>query len=179
MSLLDNDIWERIFELPPNYIPPQWDSLLLDANKALPEIGPSVVLAATALEVFISHILNELPKDNIISKNLWNWVNNRENWLKEPAPIEQFDILLKSFLGVSLKDNNDLWGHFKNLKHARNSFVHEGIAKIGKKPISEEEARILIVKANEIVRFIKNELPDQLQWPEHIFSIKIEKNIKL
>ena len=178
-TVLNNDIWEKIFELPPHYTPPQWDSLLLDANEALPEIGPSVVLAATALEVFISHILNELPKDNIISKDLWKWVNNRENWLKEPAPIEQFDILLMSFLGVSLKDNNDLWGHFKNLKHARNSFVHEGIAKIGKKPITEEEARILIVKANEIVIFVKNELPEELQWPEYKFTMKVEKMMDL
>ena len=120
-----------------------------------------------------------MPKDNIISKDLWKWVNNRENWLKEPAPIEQFDILLMSFLGVSLKDNNDLWGHFKNLKHARNSFVHEGIAKIGKKPITEEEARILIVKANEIVIFVKNELPEELQWPEYKFTMKVEKMMDL
>ena len=176
-TLLDNDIWERIFELPPNYIPPQWDSLLLDANKALPEIGPSVVLAATALEVFISHILNELPKNDIISKDLWDWVNNRENWSKEPSPVEQFDILLKSFLGVSLKDNIDLWESFMNLKKARNSFVHEGIAEIGKKPITVEETQMLLVKANEIVRFIKNELPDELQWPEYKFQIQIEKNI--
>ena len=177
--VLNNDVWEKILELPPDYIPPQWDNLLLDANEALPEIGPSVVLAATALEVFISHILNELPKNSFISKDLWDWVNNRNNWSQEPTTVEQFDILLKSLLGFSLKENNDLWESFKKLKNARNSFVHEGITKIGKKPLSEEEARILLVKANEIVISIKNKLPDELQWPEYKFPIKVEKKINL
>lgn len=178
-TALNNDIWDRIFELPPNYTPPQWDSLLLDANEALPEIGPSVVLAATALEVFISHILSELPKNKIISKDLWNWVNNRYNRTQNPSTSDQFDILLKSLLGFSLKDNNDLWKSFMNLKNARNSFVHEGIAKIGKKPISEEEARTLLVKTNEIITFIKNKLPDELQWPEYKFSLKVEGKFDL
>ena len=137
-TALNNDIWERIFELPPDYIPPQWDTLLLDANETLPEIGPSVVLAETALEVFISHILNELSKNSSIPKDLWDWINDRNGRLNEPTNKEQFDILLKTLLGVSLKENNDLWESFKNLKKARNSFVHEGIAKIGQNPISEK-----------------------------------------
>ena len=178
-TALNNDIWGNIFELQPDYIPPQWDSLLLDANEALPEIGPCVVLTLTALEVFISHVLNELPKNNIISNDLWNWVNNRNTRLQEPSTVEQYDILLGSLLGFSLKDNSDLWESFKNLKNARNSFVHEGVAKIGKKPITEEEAWKLLGKANEIVKFIKNELPDELQWPEYNFSIKIDAKTKM
>jgi hypothetical protein len=178
-TALNNDIWERIFELPPDYIPPQWDNLLLDANEALPEIGPSVVLAATALEVFISHILNELSKNSSIPKDLWNWVNNRNWWLQKPGTEEQFDILLKTLLGISLKENNDLWKSFKNLKDARNSFVHDGIAKIGKNPISEGEARKLLVKANEIVIFIKNKLPEELRWPEYKHSINVEAKKKI
>lgn len=178
-TALNNDIWERIFELPPDYIPPQWDNLLLDANEALPEIGPSVVLAETALEVFISHILNELSKNSSIPKDLWNWVNNRNWWLQKPTTEEQFDILLKTLLGISLKENNDLWKSFKNLKNARNSFVHEGIAKVGQHPISEGEARELLVKANEIVLFIKNKLPEELRWPEYKHSINVEAKKKI
>ena len=162
-TALNNDIWERIFELPPDYIPPQWDTLLLDANETLPEIGPSVVLAETALEVFISHILNELSKNSSIPKDMWDWINDRNGRLNEPTNKEQFDILLKTLLGVSLKENNDLWESFTKLKKARNSFVHEGIAKIGQNPISEGEARELLVKANGIVIFIKNKLPEDLR----------------
>jgi len=178
-TALNNDVWERIFELPPDYIPPQWDNLLLDANEALPEIGPSVVLAATALEVFISHILNELSKNSSIPKDLWDWINDRNGRLNEPTTREQFDILLKTLLGVSLKENNDLWESFTKLKKARNSFVHEGIPKIGQNPISEGEARELLVKANEIVIFIKNKLPEALQWPEYKFSIEVKNKINL
>jgi hypothetical protein len=170
-TALNNDVWEKIIELPPDYIPPQWDTL--------PEIGPSVVLAETALEVFISHILNELSKNSSIPKDLWDWINDRNGRLNEPTNKEQFDILLKTLLGISLKENNDLWESFTKLKKARNSFVHEGIPKIGQNPISEGEARELLVKANEIVIFIKNELPEDLRWPEYKHSIKVEAKKKV
>ncbi|OGX16196.1 MAG: hypothetical protein A2166_06725 [Omnitrophica WOR_2 bacterium RBG_13_41_10] len=177
--VVNNDIWREIFELPLNYITPQWDNLLLDANAALPAIGPSVVLAATALEVFISYILNELSKNNSIPKDLWDWINKRDWWLQEPTTEERFDILLKVFLGVSLKENDALWKVFKDLKKARNSFVHEGVAKIGKNPISGEEAQKLLEKVSEIVKFIKDKLPKDLQWPEYKYSINVTAKKKI
>jgi hypothetical protein len=178
-TALNSNIWEEILKLPADYIAPHWDNLLLDAIEALPQIGPSIVLATTALEVFISHILNESSKNSSIPKDLWNWINNR-NWrLQEPTIEEQFDNLLKIILGISLKQNIDLWEAFKNLKDARNSFVHEGIAKIGQNPISEEETRRLVGKANEIIQFIKNKLPRDLQWPEYKHSIKVEVKKKI
>jgi hypothetical protein len=178
-TALNSNIWEDIFKLPLDYIAPHWDNLLLDASEALPQIGPSIVLATTALEVFISHILNELSKNSSIPKDLWNWINKRDWRLHEPTVEEQFDDLLKILLGISLKENIDLWEAFKNLKDARNSFVHEGIAKIGQNPISEEETRRLVGKANEIVKFIKNKLPKELQWPEYKHSIQVEAKKKI
>lgn len=176
---LTNNIWEEIFKLPADYTTPHWDNLLLDAQEALPEIGPSVVLAATALEVFISYILNELAKKSLTPKELWDWINKRGFWLKEPSVQEQFDGLLKILLGISLKEKSDLWESFKNLRDARNSFVHDGVAKIGQSPISEDKVRELLVKAHEIILFIRTKLPPDLQWPEYKHSITVSAKKKI
>lgn len=54
------EVWEDVHTLPADYEPPPWEELLLDAQSDLPRVGPAVVLAATALEVFISHALDGL-----------------------------------------------------------------------------------------------------------------------
>jgi hypothetical protein len=176
---LDNSVWQEIFKLPHDYSVPKWEELILDAQEALPEIGQSIVLAVTALEVFISHVLNELSKNKPIQNDLWEWLNNRQWWLQNPSTEEQFDILLKVLLGVSLKENADLWESFKNLKTARNSFIHEGIAKVGRSVLSQKEAMQLLKKAKDIIKFVKEKLPEQLQWPEYSFKTKIEAKHKL
>ncbi len=76
-TVLNNEVWSNLHELPIDYTPPQWISLLLDANDALPEIGTAVVLAETALEVFISTILDKLSKSGTIPKDIWEWINSR------------------------------------------------------------------------------------------------------
>jgi hypothetical protein len=176
---LDNSIWQEVFKLPYDYSVPKWEELILDAQEALPEIGPSIVLALTALEVFISHVLGELSKNKAVPDDLWEWLNNRQWWLQNPSTDEQFDVLLKILLGISLKENTDLWESYKNLKTARNSFIHEGIAKIGDSVLSQEKALQLLKKAKDIIKFVKEKLPKQLQWPEYKFSIKIEAKLRL
>jgi len=170
---LNKDLWEAIHSLPPDYIPPQWDSLLLDADAALPQVGPSVVLSATALEVFISHILDQIAQKSSIPPELWNWLNTRE-WLREPTAEEQFDDLLRILSGKSLKEDGALWKAFKNLKAARNSFVHEGTARIASNQVSENDAAAFIKQAHQIIKFVKDNLPKELHWPEFRFNIKIQ-----
>lgn len=177
-TVLDNEVWSNLQELPIDYTPPQWVSLLLDANDALPEIGTAVVLAETALEVFISTILDELSKSSTIPKDIWVWLNERD-WIRKPAVDEQFGVLLKELAGISLKDNGKLWEAFKNLKAARNSFVHGGIAQIGNKPISVGKAKELVTLALEIILWIREKLPDNLQWQEYEYSFKITFHKKI
>jgi hypothetical protein len=57
---LTKKVWDSVHGLESDYSPPPWESLLLDADADLPSIGPSIVLAATALEVFISKILDQM-----------------------------------------------------------------------------------------------------------------------
>ena len=177
-TAMNKEIWEALFKLPMDYTVPKWEELLLDADAALPGIGPSIVLAWTALEVFISSILGQLPKNGVIHQGLWEWLNARD-WLRSPTIEEQFDVLLKQFVGSSLKEEAELWEVFKNLKTARNSFVHEGIAKIGKDEISQEVARTFVRRAREIITFVKGKLPDTLKWPDHKFQIEIKGKHRL
>jgi hypothetical protein len=43
-----------------------------------------------------------------------------------------------------------LWEAFKNLRAARNSFVHEGVARIGQEPVTKVVAAQLIGRARDI-----------------------------
>jgi hypothetical protein len=171
---LNNAIWADIHSLPIDYEPPPWEGLLLDANAELPSIGPSIVLAATALEVFIAKVLDQLAVAKNTPPELWKWINQRGDWLREPTVEEQYDELLKFFTGHSLKEEQKLWEFFKNLKTARNSFVHEGVAKVGGSPLNAEVARKLIISASEIIQKVKEWLPQELHWPEFKHVIQVE-----
>ncbi len=176
---LNKQVWEDIHNLPVDFDPPPWDGLLLDANAELPNVGPAIVLAATALEVFISHNLDRLMEKTSLPAELWKWINERSNWLGEPTLEEQYDVLLKFFTGHSLKDEQKLWESYKNLKTMRNSFVHAGTAKLGGKPATAEMTLQLIATASEIVSKVREWLPEELHWHEFKHNMQVEVFKKL
>jgi hypothetical protein len=120
---LNRQVWEDIHNLPWTSIRP-WDGLLLDVNAELPNAGPAIVLAATALEVFISHNLDRLAEKTSIPTELWKWINERSNRIAEPTLEEQYDVLLKFFSGHSLKDEQKLRESLRIQDDAKNNFVH-------------------------------------------------------
>ena len=176
---VDPEVWEHVYSLPRDFIPPVWDDLRLNALAALPGVGTAVVLAASCLEVFIANILDGLAKLSSVPPDLWHWLNERGDWLREPTTEEQFDALLKLFTHHSLKEQPVLWEAFKNLKTARNTFVHEGQAMIGGKPVAADDAQRLLARTTEIIAWVRQWLPDELKWPEFESKIvfKIEKAI--
>jgi hypothetical protein len=124
------------------------------------------VLAATSLEVFISVLLDNLASKRGMSISLWEWIRDREGKvLQQPSVEEQFDVLLKEFCGHSLKEEKPLWDAFKNIKSARNSFVHEGFAKIGKSILTSDDAAALLGRVNEIISTVREWIPEDLRWP--------------
>jgi hypothetical protein len=164
--VLNEKSWNKIFTSNINFKSRHWFDLLLDA-KNLPRIEPGIVLAFTALEVFIAEILDQSSKGNNISEELWTWINNRPNWQQEPTIEEQYDILLKILTGHSLKEDKKLWSSFQNLKTARNTFVHEGISRNSrksKKPLKLDEGTKLIESAEKITLKIREWLPNEQQW---------------
>jgi len=158
---LSRDIWDRVHALPPDYQPPLWDSLLLDASEELPNVGATMVLACTALEVFISRILHNLAPSTVTPLELWKWINHRGDWRKEPSVGEQYDALLSTLAGHSLKEDNALWEAFKSIKKARDSFVHEGVTTVG-----ADCAPALLISAAAIIARVRAWLPEQMRWPE-------------
>lgn len=169
----DPKLWDLVFSLPHDFEPPAWHTLLVDARGALPHVGTAVVLAATALEVFVAEVLTSLAKDSVVPPNLWAWINDRGNWQKEPSVEEQFDVLLKVLAGHSLKEDNALWETLKSLRNARNSFVHDGAPKVGGTSLSHADAMSLIDRADKIVTAVRGWLPERLKWPVFEYSAEL------
>ena len=151
------ELWDRVHEFDTSYEPPAWDILRLDA---LPAVGTAIVLAATALEVFIAHVLDVLASTSPIPADVWEWLNDRRG---EPSVEEQFDFLLHHFVGQTLKDNNELWIAFLDVKRARNAFVHQGTASLNQKRLEPADARRLVNDAFRIIDWVIPLLPTDLQ----------------
>jgi hypothetical protein len=174
-------IWQELVDLG-EYETPPWDELLLDAMDLDVELGPSVVLAATAVETRIATALDVLAADKLDSE-LWTWMNDRnDDFTKTPAVSEQLDQLLGSLGGRSLKDEPDLWEAGVQLRQARNSFVHEGRPLLGRKakvPVTREKARELVVKAGEIIDFIEGLLPQEQRRPRLVNDVQVSTTVTI
>jgi hypothetical protein len=173
----DPNLWAYVFSLPANFQSPAWHSLLLDSRAAMPHVGTAVVLAATALEVFIAGLLDGLVKETVVPEQLWKWIKKRGNdFDKQPSVEEQFDTLLEIITGHSLKEDVGLWEAFQNIKTARNRFVHDGTPRISKNspPISVNEAFSLLSQAEAIVAKIREWVPENRRWPVYTSNIQIK-----
>ena len=138
-----------------------WDQLLLDAYELLPDVGGAVAMAAAALETFIGWALEILHQERPMSAGLWDWINTRhKDHTKEPSVADKFDILLKAFTSHSLKDDAQLWKYHKELRDARNTLVHKGVAIVGKVPVDSRKARELVNGTDKIVKWVELLLPE-------------------
>jgi hypothetical protein len=164
VNVIDRQNWEAAVKLTFDAPVPIYVPLILDAEGALPDIGAAITLAMTALETQIERQLGKLASAKCAPPELWSWITKRSFFLKEPSTEEQFDTLLRIFSGKSLKDDKNLWDAFRNLKEARNSFVHKGRAEIGKKPVTPHEAFNLVMQTKDIIRWIEELSPEEDRW---------------
>jgi len=160
-------IWEKTNSLPLEYRPATWENLLLDAESLLPHVGPVLVLMAASIETAISAVLRHLATKGLVPDQLWQWINDRGDYRKEPSVEEECDVLLNVLGGKSLKTEPKLWQSFKNIKNARNNFVHEGIPSItkGGKALSSAEVSQLLDSAKQIIKFLEEFLPENPRRP--------------
>jgi len=161
-TAINKEIWDDIEKLDSYYQPPIWETLLFDAKALMPQIGPPIVLAHSSLEVFIPITLDILVEKSQIPPSIWKWINNRKN--KNPDIREQYDSLLNIILGKSLKSEKELWQALNNLTKARNSFVHNGIARIDRKIVNSSDVSNFINKTEEIIKYVDAKLPEDIQW---------------
>jgi len=174
LNPLPPHVWEAIRTTTATTDRRAWDGLLLDAVGLLPEVGPALVLAATSLETLIADALDSLSATtSAVPPSLWMWINDRGDYRKEPSVLDQYDVLWKVFTGRSLRDEAELWEALRNIKDARNSFVHEGRALIGKREASLDDARGLLAKADRIVQWVEAFLPETARRPRLTQTINI------
>lgn len=172
-------IWHRVKSLPFEYEPSTWDNLLLDAELLVPQVGPVLVLAHSAIETAVSATLNHLASGTPppLPPGLWEWIDKRDDdYRKEPSVREQCDILLEALGGKSLKQEKGLWQAFTKIRKARNNFVHEGVASVDGKRVTPAEAAELLGQAKQVVTFLERFLPESQRRPEtsEKFDWKIE-----
>jgi hypothetical protein len=168
---ITKEAWDDIHSIPLFQELPIWKSLLLDAEAILPEIGPSIVLTFTSLEVFIAKTLDLMAEHNKSDLELWTLLNKHES---RNLKIEnRFKFLSKHFIGATIADDAKLWKAFDDLRLARNSFAHKGIAKIQDEIVTVDKTRELIHAANSIINYLRQKLPAKLQWKEFNHMINI------
>ncbi len=166
-AALDSYGWDAVATLPENYQAQPSDELLLDAYALLPQIGPAIVLAYSAVETRIAQALDRLAELTGVNPALWSWLINRGDFTKDPSTAEQLDVLARTLGRRSLKDDARLWEGFQNLRSARNRFVHEGKASIGRErvEVNSEQAGQLVNSAELIIDWIENLLPQAERRP--------------
>ncbi len=161
-------VWEQAAGQPPDFTPPVWDVLLLDAQAQLPDVNTSVVLANAALETFINISLKILAEGSPVARETWEWLTTRgDDWRKQPSTYENYDQVLFLLTGRSLrKEKTDLWTAFTKLRDARNSIVHQGRAVVRtgskkEKEVSPEMATKFVVDAGLIISWVETILPEE------------------
>jgi hypothetical protein len=169
LCTIDQAVWEAVGHLPVDYAPHPWETLLLDASSLLPDAGASVAIAFAALESFIEWALDQLAPAAGLPPGLWEWIKVRGNQLeRQPAVSEQYDTLLRSLAGRSLKDETRLWQVFQTIRGVRNSFMHTGVPLVGKKRVTEEQATELLTGVQQIIDWVEGLLPQDLRRPPAI-----------
>jgi hypothetical protein len=158
--------WDAAWSLPEEFEAPPWDTLWLDASKLLPDIGPALVLAYSALEARITSALDVLVSTSGFDADLWSWISERGgDFAKQPSIRDRFGPLLKALGGKGLDEDPELWEAFLNLREARNRFAHDGTPTIGGRAVTIDRANELVRGAAEILVWIDALLPEEHRQP--------------
>lgn len=177
------ETWAQSMKLTPGFRPQAWNTLILDALSILSEPGAAIVLAAAALEAFSSFALDVLAQEAKVQPALWDWIINRNDFRARPSTEERFGILLEILAGESLATltaGTPIWESYKNLKTARNTLVHKGVAMIGDKPIGRDKVEELVHTASEIIDAVEKLLPAtaRRQTVELTGDVKLRTRVK-
>jgi hypothetical protein len=164
---LTRQFWDAVCSLGTSFEPPLWDNLLLDAEALLPDIDAAIALANSALEVFAQTLIDQLATAASLPPGLWEWINERKPWSKQPSTDDRYDALLKIFTGNSLREKSDLWGSYQALRLARNSFSHRGRPTINGNEVSIAQATELVTTAKVIVDWCESLLPKEAWRPKY------------
>jgi hypothetical protein len=156
--------------------PPRWDELLIDAHELLPAIGPAVVLAYAALEIRIGAAADSLAGEVGVHQAFWTWIVQKREYRVQPETDEFAKDVFRMLSGKSLSDDPALSDTFVQLRKARNSFAHEGVARdTHGKQIGVERAGQLVAGARAVLNWIDQLLPERYRSPVIAFpAVRVE-----
>lgn len=162
------DLWLAAAEVPDEFAPAAWDTLFLDALDLVPEVGPALVLLLAAVETRLESALDLQADAQSVNADLWAWLNGRGTSRRRgPTLVEQADSLLASVSGRTLKEDERLWRAFQDLRKARNSFVHSGVAEVDGVAVAPDQVSGLIPLVGEILDWIEQLLPADKRRPRY------------
>jgi hypothetical protein len=170
VAVVTKEVWQQAEALPADFTAHAWDTLLLDAESLLPDVDAAIALANAALETFSKWLAGQLAATAGLPSGLWDWINKRGDWYKEPSVDDRVDPLLKVFTGHSLKDESELWEAYRHLRSARNSFSHSGrpVLRRGnaEHEVTADVAAVLVKRAQQIVDWCEARLPSAVRRPK-------------
>jgi hypothetical protein len=145
-SGLDAHSWAVSRSLDFTFQPHPWERLYLDAHFLLPEVGPALTLALSAIET----AADELIRDRLHTKP-----EEAESLIRGRRLGQRLDEVARDLTGTSLKDDPGLWNSFNRLRLARNASSHAGRPLLDGKVIDRQVAFEIIVATEPILRWIE------------------------
>lgn len=176
---ISENVWKDAWKLPKDFTSHPWDRLLMDAEPLMPNSGAAMAVLNAALETFAYWMNQILFEHSTIDRTLYEWVNDRKDWMKEPSVLDRYDVLLKVFTGKTLKDEPFLWEALKKIRGVRNNFMHQGrlAPKKDAAELGVHEVYGLLQKANEIVNWVEALLPPEVHRPKLNETITTEMRL--
>jgi len=146
--------WAAVRKQSFQFQPHLWERLYLDALFLLPEVGPALTLAISAVET----ATDQMIEDRVSSKP-----GEAEKLISGNRLSQRLDKVSKRIAGVSLKDNSTLWTAFDRLRRARNMAAHEGQPILDGVVINDLVAQQMILESRSILDWVENLMRPELR----------------
>ena len=151
---LDASSWAGVTNLSFSFRPQLWERLYLDAQYLLPEVGPALTLAISAIETAADEMIRDRLKPD---------TQKAEKLIAGNRLGKRLDVVAKRITTNSLKDNPALWDAFDRLRRARNAAAHKGTPMLDGVEVTEEVALQIILAVRPVLQWIESLMSPSLR----------------
>jgi hypothetical protein len=144
---LDESSWGRVKNLTFSFHPLMWERLYLDALFLLPEVGPALTLAISAIETVT---------DQMIEERLQGDPKTAAKLIGANRLGQRLDRVAMQLTGTSLKADATLWSAFDRLRRARNMAAHEGTPVLDGVVVSDAVAQEMILAIRPVIDWVEH-----------------------
>lgn len=143
---LDASSWSAVQNLSFDFQPHIWERLYLDAQFLLPEVGPALTLAISAIETAANQMIHDL---------LPGKAEEAERLISAKKLGQRLDSVAKKLVGISLKEDGVLWEAFHRLRRARNAAAHEGTPLVDGTVVTDQVAQTMILAIRPVLDWLE------------------------